>query len=508
MNFWGVLLEKHFRYKFLQKRYRKGKIVKATHRNVFKAVVLFILTSALWAQAVAAEVDTNGIETLRKTSKAFSAVAKRATPAVVAVHVRSKVQPRVSGFGSGSPFDDACFERFFGRRSPRRQQPETPQYAEGQASGFIISTDGYVLTNHHVIDNADEITIITDGGNKYEDIELIGSDDKADVALLKIKDVDDLPFLELGDSDELEIGEWVIAIGNPFGLTETLTVGVVSALGRKIGGEDVYQDFIQTDAAINPGNSGGPLLNLDGKVVGINSAIITGDRGYMGIGLAVPVNMAKAIQEQLIKTGKVERGYVGIEMQKIKPEMVEFFKLENNKGVLITSITEDSPADKADLEKDDVVIRIDDKKVEDPQDLKNIIGFTTPETEVEFTIIRNGEEKKVTVKVGSKADSELADTSDLGRKFGLTVKTIDEAAADQYKTTEGEGVVVVEVKPGSPAAQVGIRAGMVILSVNRNEVADVGEFNEAIEESEESKKVMLLVKTGRYAQYVVLQIKD
>ncbi|OQY07437.1 MAG: hypothetical protein B6I25_01805 [Planctomycetales bacterium 4572_13] len=478
-------------------------------RNVFKSVVLFILTTMVWVQA--ADVDTNGIETLRKTSKAFSAVAEQATPAVVAVHVRAKVHQQISGFGSGSPFDDDFFERFFGGRSPRRQRPDTPQYREGQASGFIISADGFVLTNHHVIDDADEITIITDGGNKYEDVELVGSDDKADVALLKIKDVDDLPFLELGDSDQLQIGEWVIAIGNPFGLTETLTVGVVSALGRNDvmhRGEDVYQDFIQTDAAINPGNSGGPLLNLDGEVIGINSAIITGDGGYMGIGLAVPANMAKAVKEQLIETGKVQRGYVGIGMQNISSDMADFFKFENNKGVLVTRITENSPADKAGLKKDDVVIGIDDKKVEAPQDLKNIIGFTTPETEVEFTIIRDGKEKKVTVKVGSKADSELADTSDLGQKFGLTVKTIDEAAADPYKATEGEGVVVVKVKPGSPAARAGIRGGMVIFSVNRNEVANVGEFNEAMKESEESKKALLLVGTGRYAQYVVLQIKE
>ena len=482
--------------------------MRAMYRSVFNSMILVIFASAFCAQTVAAEVDTNGIETLRKTSKAFSAVAKQATPAVVAVHVRAKVHQQTSGFGGGSPFEDDFFERFFGRRSPRSQQPRRPQYSEGQASGIIISADGYILTNHHVINNADEITVITDGGNKYEDIELIGSDDKADVALLKIKDVDDLPFLELGDSDELEIGEWVIAIGNPFGLTETLTVGVVSALGRKIGGEDVYQDFIQTDAAINPGNSGGPLLNLEGKVVGINSAIVTGDRGYMGIGLAVPINMAKAIKEQLIETGKVERGYVGIGMQEISSEMVDFFNLENNKGVLITRIIEDGPADKADLKKDDVVIRIDDKKVEDPQDLKNIIGFTIPETEVEFVIIRDGKEKKVTVTVGSKAESQLADTSDLGQKFGLTVRTIDEEIADQYKAEEGEGVIVVEVRPGSPAARAGIRAGMVIFSVNRNEVADVGEFNEAMKESEESKKVLLLVGTGRYAQYVVLQIKE
>ncbi|MEN8128231.1 MAG: Do family serine endopeptidase [Planctomycetota bacterium] len=477
--------------------------MKALCRNVFRGVIFGVLVSILCSHTVAADVDTNGIETLRKTSKAFSGVAEKATPAVVAVQVRSEVHQ-----ASGSPFDEDFFERFFGRRFPRPQQPRGPQYREGQASGFIISADGYVLTNNHVIDGADEITVVVDGGNKYENVKLVGSDDKADVALLKIEGVDDLPFLELGDSDQLQIGEWVIAIGNPFGLTETLTVGVVSALGRKIGGPDVYQDFIQTDAAINPGNSGGPLLNLDGKVIGINSAIITGDRGYMGIGLAVPVNMAKAIKGQLIETGTVQRGYVGVGMQPITPEMADFFKLENNKGALVTSVVEDSPADKAGLEKDDVIIKIGDKKVEDTQDVFNIIGFTAPDTKVEFVIIRNGKEKKVTVKVGSKADSELADTSDLGQKFGLTVRTIDEEMADQYRAEEGVGVVVVEVKPGSPAARAGVREGMVVLEVNRTEVANVGEFNEALQSSEETKKAMLLVKSGRFAQYVVLQIKD
>jgi serine protease Do len=483
--------------------------MKTACKSILKSAVLFSLASVLCAQAVAADVDTNGIETLRKTSKAFSAVAKQATPAVVAVQVRTKVQQQSMGYGSGSPFDDDFFERFFGRRSPHRQRPSEPQYQVGQASGFIVSDDGYVLTNNHVIEDADEITVVMSGGQKYEDVKLIGSDDKSDVALLKIEDVDDLPFLELGDSDNLEMGEWVIAIGNPFGLTETLTVGVVSGLGRKVpGSEGVYQDFIQTDAAINPGNSGGPLLNLEGQVVGINSAIYTHTGGYMGIGLAVPVNMAKAIKEQLIETGQVQRGYVGIGMQPIDPEMVEFFNLENNSGALITRVIEDGPADRAGLKKDDVIIKIGNKKVEDTQDVFNIIGFTTPETEVEFVIIRNGKQKKVTVKIGSKADSELADTSDLGKKFGLTVKTIDEDIADEYKAEEGVGVVVVEVKSGSPAAQAGIRNGMVILEVNRIEVRDVGEFNEVIGESAESGKVLLLVKTGRYAQYAVLQIQE
>jgi serine protease Do len=480
-----------------------------TKQNVSTMLAILIVVSSLCGSALAADVDTNGIETLRKTGKAFSGVAKQATPAVVAVQVRTKIEQRSMGFGPGSPFDDDFFERFFGHRMPRRQPPREPRYQEGQASGFIISADGYILTNNHVVEDADEITVVVMGdGQKYEKVKLIGTDDKADVALLKIEDVDNLPYLELGNSDDLEIGEWVIAIGNPFGLTETLTVGVVSALGRKVSGATVYEDFIQTDAAINPGNSGGPLLNLEGKVVGINSAIITGDRGYMGIGLAVPINMAKGVKDQLIETGKVQRGYIGVLPQNIDPEMAEFFKLENNKGAIITNVEKDSPAEKAGLKKDDVIIRIGEKRVEDGQDVRNIVGFTAPGTEVEFTIIRNGKEKKMTVIIGSRDESNLADTSASGKKFGLTVRMIDEEVADQYNTDEGVGVVVIKVKPGSPAAQAGIRKGMVILEVNRTEVNTVGEFNEAIAESEDSKKALLLVKTGRYAQYVVLVLRD
>ncbi len=481
-------------------------MMKPRQKKSVKMRVLTLLLSILTVPIFAEEVNSNGIETLRKTGKAFSSVAKQATPAVVAVQVRTKVTVRGSDF-FGSPFDNDFFERFFGQRMPRGQQPQE-RWRGGQASGFIISEDGYVLTNHHVIDGADEIKIIMSDGQEYDKVEVIGSDNKADVALLKIQDADNLPTVELGDSDDLEIGEWVIAIGNPFGLTETLTVGVVSALGRKVGGEDVYQDFIQTDAAINPGNSGGPLLNLEGKVIGINSAIITGDRGYMGIGLAVPINMAKAIQEQLIKTGKVQRGYAGIGLQDIPAEMAEFFKLENNKGAVITNVLEDSPADKAGFKKDDVIIQIGNKQVNDSQDVKNIIGFTAPDTEVEITIVRKGKEKKVILKVGSKQESELAETSDVGKKLGLTVQTITEEVADEYGVKEGVGVLILEVEEGSSAAYKGLRKGMIILEVNGEKVTDVSEFNLALKPTEETKKAYLYVKAGRSVYYVPLKLDE
>lgn len=475
--------------------------MKAKSKGAICAALLF---SVVTIPALAAEADKNGIETLRKTSKAFSDVAKQAVPAVVAVEVRSKVQNQGSYM---SPFDDDFFERFFGQRFRTPPQQPRDQWREGNASGFIISADGYVLTNHHVVDGADEINLTMNDGRKYNKVKLVGSDEKADVALLKIENAENLPFVEMGDSDTLEIGEWVVAIGNPFGLTETLTVGVVSAMGRKLGGEDVYQDFIQTDAAINPGNSGGPLLNLDGQVVGINSAIITGTGGYMGIGLAVPINMAKSIQSQLAATGKVSRGYLGISMQQITPEMSEFFKLDSSRGALINDVSPDSPADKAGLQKDDVIIRVGNKKIEDVQDVKNIVGFSAPGTKLEITVIRNGKEKAIEAEVGALEDSEQASTSDTGKKLGLTVATIDKDVASEYRVPEGSGVMVTEVEPGSSADYRGIRAGMVILEINRQPVNSVGDFNTALKESEESKKALLLVKTGRYAQYVVLQFE-
>jgi serine protease Do len=475
------------------------------------------LQSRLWAILLAAvvfsaplsaePVDSNGIETLRKTSRAFSDVAKKAIPAVVAVEVRALVSAPQSP-SSRSPFEDDFFEHFFGRRFRSPQQPRGPQYREGRASGFIISADGYVLTNHHVVAGGEEIAVVTNNGHRYEKVVLVGSDEKADVALLKIENVENLPFVELGDSDDLEIGEWVVAIGNPFGLTETLTVGVVSAMGRRLSQDSAaFQDFIQTDAAINPGNSGGPLLNLDGQVIGINTAIITGTGGYMGIGLAVPINIARAIQGQLASTGKVSRGYLGISMQKVTQDMAEFFKLEQAGGALITDVVKDSPAEKAGLKKDDVIIRIGSRMIDDVPQVQNIVGYSVPGTRLDVTVIRNGREKSLEVEVGSLDDSELASTSDLGRKFGLKVAAVDAAAAEEYRVEEGVGVVVTEVMPQSPADRAGIRPGMVILEANRQAANSVADFNAALAESEQSKKAMLLVKTGRYAQYVVLRLR-
>jgi serine protease Do len=454
-------------------------------RGVGAVLLVFLFSTAGWA-------ENDDLAMLRRTGKAFTEVAKEAVPAVVAVQSEYVVSSG-SGF-PGSPFDEDFFERFFGPRFRSRTPQEQRQI--GQGSGFIISEDGYVLTNHHVVAEADKITILTNDGSKYENVQLIGSDEKADVALLKIKDVKDLPAVKLGDSDKLQIGEWVIAVGNPFGLTETVTVGVVSAKGRKLhdDGADVYEDFIQTDAAINPGNSGGPLLNIDGEVIGINAAIITGDRGYMGIGMAVPINMARSIKDQLIETGKVTRGYAGIDLQDLNEDIAKALDLKVRRGDIITSVEKDSPAEQAGLKEQDIITEINGRRVESSQDAKNLIGFAAPGTELKILLInKEGQEKEIKLTTGTKpVDEELIN------KLGIQIKNAEDK----------ENVVITEVQSGTEAARV-LRPGMMILSINRVPVKTVKEFMEVLKKAEDQGKgqVALLVQSEMYAFWVALPLE-
>jgi serine protease Do len=467
-----------------------------------------MMAAMVWTVSAA---EDNGIETLRKTSKAFTAVAKKAVPAVVAVRVEKTVNSNMPDMFENSPFNDEFFRRFFGPQfSPPGNQSRN-QKKEGQASGFIISPDGYILTNNHVVADVDKITVIFKDGRKL-DAKVIGADDKSEVALIKV-DAKDLPVIELGDSDELEVGEWVIAVGNPFGLAETVTVGVVSAKGRQTGITDGgYEDFIQTDAAINPGNSGGPLLDLDGKAIGINTAIISQSGGYMGIGLAIPINMARAIKDQfLANNGKIERSYIGIAMNRegLTPELAESFGLDKNVGVLVADVEPDSPADKAGLKQGDIVLKLNGKDVRSNEFFRNTVSLMPPGTKIDLTIFRDGKEKEVTVEVGSLSKSKFAvEMSDVGKKLGLAVVPIDSDAARKLNVKGDKGVVIVEVTPGSPAGDAEIEPGMVILGVNRANVNTVAEFNKALEESAKTKRVRLLIKSGRFSQYLVLPLKD
>ncbi len=468
------------------------------------AIVLFL--SLISAPVFAA--DDNGVASLRKTSQAFSSVAKKAIPAVVYVKVEKNIQvqrPQYNNPGLRGPFDQ-FFDDFF------QQQPNTPQQyrQEGQGSGFIISKDGYILTNHHVVGDADKITVRLRDGREFK-AKKVGTDEKTDIALIKIEG-NDFPVINLGDSDKLEIGEWVMAIGNPFGLTETVTVGIVSAKGRSTVGITDYEDFIQTDAAINPGNSGGPLINLDGEVIGINSAIFSKSGGYMGIGFAIPVNMARNVKDQLLETGKVRRGQLGVIIQNINQELADSMELSSTKGVLVADVLEDSAAAKAGLKTGDIIVELNGKEVEGVGPLRNEIAMTTPGTQIDLKVNRNGKMMDIKVSIGELDENAVANAeltpSDFAAKLGLKVDNIDESYKDYFEGDMPEsGVIVTRVNSGSEAERKGITPGTVIISVNRKKVSSVNEFNQAMAEAAKNNKVLLLVKEKQYTRFVPLTLE-
>ncbi len=478
----------------------------ATAKTRVFVVCALIFTFVIATPAIA-EKDENGIRVLRQTGKAFAAVAKTAIPAVVSVKVE-KNMPNDS-YHNQSPLGDDFFEHFFGPRY--RQRAPRSQKQVGQGSGFLISDDGYILSNNHVVGQADKITVTLNDSRQF-DAKLIGADPSTDVAIIKIEGKS-LPFIELGDSDALEIGEWAIAVGNPFGLNASVTVGVVSAKGRSslgITGRGGYEDFIQTDAAINPGNSGGPLLNIDGKAVGLNTAIFSQSGGYMGIGFAIPINMARNVKDQLVKFGKVERGFVGIYMDQneITPDLAELFGLKENHGVIITDVIPGSPAEKADLRSDDVILGLDGKVVKNYLTFRNAIAMLKPGTKITLKIFREGKEQTIKLEIGSKEQAQalMNVSSQFAKEFGIVVTDITSEIAEKLGHNEGEGVIVSEVISGSSAAQQGVTKGMVILSVTRKLVGSVVQFNEAFEllKKKNAKSAWLLIKRDTSAMYIVL----
>jgi len=453
-------------------------------------------------------------EAAKQLSKAFSETAKAAMPAVVSIKVEKSVQvgPATgpdNPFGLNDPFgqfDDGFLRRFFGDRLPRQQLPQ--KYTErGLGSGFIISEDGYILTNNHVVGDVDKITVELQDGRKFTDAKVIGTDPESEVALIKIEG-NNFPVLPMGDSSKIEIGDWVIAIGNPFGLNETVTVGVISAVGRSNMHIAAYEDFIQTDAAINPGNSGGPLINLDGKVIGINTAIYSQSGGYMGIGFAIPINMARTIEEQLKQGGKVSRGYLGIMGQDVTAEIAELLGLKDATGILVSEVKEGSPADKAGLKVQDVILEMDGQKTESYDTFRNAIAAMKPGTTVHLSVLREGKSIELTITLGERpamvARTERS-SPEPQQTLGLQVQNLTKDLADQLGVQPGEGVVVSAVVPGSRAAEAGIQRGDIIVSVNNHNVASAREFTDAVKQSQKNGKVLFLVKRGDMSQFVVVQ---
>ena len=462
-----------------------------------------------------------GIESLRQTGTAFASVARSVSPSVVFVEVEGSAPGRESAqfsspFDQQWPFGDDLFKHFFGDKYPRgphhKMTPGEP-HTVGQASGFVfaaktglLADKSYIMTNNHVVENADKIKVKFPDGREF-DAKVTGADPQSDVAVIEVT-AKDLPALPFGDSSKLEVGEWVVAIGTPFGLSHTLTVGVVSATGRTGIGITDYEDFIQTDAAINPGNSGGPLVNLDGKVIGMNTAIFSRSGGYMGIGFAIPINLAGAIAEQLIANGEVTRGYLGIVIQPLTPDLAESFNIDQNQGILVAQVSDNSPAAEAGLRQGDVIVGYRGEPVKDVGDFRNRVALTTPGSREELTLLREGERRNVTVTIGKLTKDKLLARSGAAQsseELGLTVQTLTPELAEQFDAKAGEGVVVTDTQRGSVAALAGIGPGTVILQVNRKPVTNAAEFEQAVGESSASKRVLLLIRSGGMQRFVTLK---
>jgi serine protease Do len=443
---------------------------------------------------------------IQQISKEFTRIAERTNPAVVFIQVEKTAAggPMMSPFDQ---FDDDFFERFFGNRLPRSKPPEEHKQ-RGWGSGFIISKDGYILTNHHVVGDADKISVQLKDEREFE-AKVVGTDSRSDIALIRIEDSKELPVLPLGDSDSLAVGELVMAIGSPFGLSHTMTVGVVSAKGRTTVGIADYEDFIQTDAAINPGNSGGPLINMNGEAVGINTAIFSRSGGYMGIGFAIPINMVKAIKEQLVEQGEVRRGYLGMIIQDLSSDLKESFDLKETDGVLVADVKEDSPAEKAGLKRGDVVISFDGKTVKDAGRLRNMVALTTPETEVQIVVIRNEKKKKLTASLGTLKEKggPAPAREDSVQKLGLAVQDLTDDLAERFGYHGQEGVIISAVEPDGPAQLAGLRPGTLLTEVNREAISSTKEFFAALGNLKEPKNVLLLVQEGPHSRYVVLPLE-
>ncbi len=480
-----------------------------TFSRVFAVGIVLAAGTGRGQPESATPSEREDIAALKKASRGFNVIAEKAIPAVVYVTVERTVNVRGATPFFGLPFEffEEPAEEPFGRRQrPRGNAPQILQ--QGQGSGFFISKDGYILSNSHVVSGADKIRVHLHDGRQL-DAKLVGADRRSDVAVLKVEG-NDFPFLSLGDSDAIQVGEWVIAIGTPFGLTETLTVGVVSAKGRNVGLTD-YEDLIQTDAAINPGNSGGPLLNIDGKVIGITSSVFSQSGGYMGIGFAVPINMAASIQNQLVKTGKVVRGYLGVVIQDLTRELAKSFEIEKESGLLVSDVMTDSPAAKAGLKAGDVILSQDGKPIGSSASFRNGIALRVPGDAIKLGLLREGKPKDVTIEIGQQRDEEAAvvpSQETVAAKIGVSVQTLTPERRRNLNIPDSvNGVLVAEVEPGSLAALHGLDVGDLILGVNRQAVETAEQFMESLEQSKRTGRALLLVKNRRSTRFLVIPLE-
>ncbi|HHN65132.1 MAG TPA: DegQ family serine endoprotease [Nitrospirae bacterium] len=485
-------------------------------RNIYAVAIVFVIIGVIFGVVLSSRLNVHEItlaqdtgiskettDFLGKLSKSLSEVAEKVKPAVVNISTTKTVTLRETPFDEF--FNDPFFRRFFGRDFPFGHKKRKYR-SSALGSGVIVTDDGYILTNNHVIKDADEIKIVLQDKREFKG-KVIGTDPKTDLAVVKI-DAKGLPALKLGDSDRLHVGEIVLAVGNPFGLSHTITMGIVSAVGRSKVGIADYEDFIQTDAAINPGNSGGALVNIKGELIGINTAIFSTSGGYMGIGFAIPSNMAKAVMESIIKYGKVIRGWLGVTIQDLTPEIAEHFGIKEEKGSLVTDVVKGSPAEKAGFRRGDLIIEFDGKPVKDSTSLRNMVANTPPGKTVPVKVIREGKEVVLNVTLGEFPEERVISSATAEENVlrGVHVQELTPELREGLGIPEKvRGVVVTGVEEDSPAYEV-LKRNDVIQEINRKSIKNIKDYRDAVSRLKKGESVLLLVYRGN--GYIYITIKD
>jgi serine protease Do len=474
----------------------RSRALSTTMAMVFAASLLAIATPSV-SQAQAPAV-------LKQLDEAFVQVAEKVTPAVVNISSSKKEAAALGGdlepFFKNHPFREFFGDDFF-KKFPKKGPKSDPGLRpQGMGSGVIISPDGVILTNSHVVKDADEITVNLSDKRSFK-AKVIGTDPESDIAVIKI-DATGLPIAALGDSSKLRVGELVLAVGNPFGLNRTVTSGIVSATGRTNVGIIDYEDFIQTDAAINPGNSGGPLVNINGEVIGINTAIASRSGGYQGIGFAIPATSAKLIMEDLLKDGKVRRGLLGVNIQDLNDSLAKSFGRTDTNGALVSQVVEGSPAEKAGVKAGDIIVKFNGRNISGAAELKNLVGREKPGSTSTLSVFRDKKPMEFSIKIAERtakalgSDAPSASATEKSDELGVEIEKVPAAAAEQMGIKEGEGVQVKDLQPDGAGARMGLRSGDVILEVDGKALTSAADFNKAIQEAKANKVVRLKVQRG------------
>jgi serine protease Do len=440
---------------------------------------------------------------IMETGRAFSEIVSTVSPSVVNISTTKVVRKDTGPF-----FDDPFFDFF----SPFHDFGAPKKWKERSlGSGVIVSPDGYIITNYHVVEKSDEIKVTFFDKRTFKG-HIVGADPKTDIAIIRI-DAGKLPVLSWGDSDKLQVGEFVLAIGSPYGLSNTVTMGIISAVGRANVGIADYEDFIQTDAAINPGNSGGPLVNIRGELIGINTAIFSRTGGYQGIGFAVPSNMVRLVMDQLIQKGKVTRGWIGVTIQELTPELAQQFGLKKSKGALVSDVAKESPAAKAGIIRGDIIIEFNGKEVKDVSSLRNLVSQSKAGSDITLKLLRGGKEMTVQVniielprEVAEGVPDSLPDESEVKVLTGLAVMDLTKEIIRQLGfNKEEKGVVVVRVEPGSPADEAEIKKGDIIKEINKKEIDNLTTYNKVLASTKRTESMLLFINRGGKKFYVILK---